>query len=59
LKLKRTSQVHQVHKLMLNQDQRSAADNAVVEPLRFNARPDLQVQDLLAKFFTELLPKLI
>jgi hypothetical protein len=45
--------VHQAHKIILNQDLRSAADNAVVELLRLSARPDLQVQDLLAKYFTE------
>jgi hypothetical protein len=41
---------------MLNQGQRSAEDNAVVELLRFNARPDLQVQDLLVKFLQTLHP---
>jgi hypothetical protein len=42
--------VHQVLKLILSQDQRSAEDNAVAEPLRFNARPDLQVQVQLVNF---------
>ena len=49
LEAKRTSQAHQAHKPMLNQDQRFAADNAVVELLRFSARPDHRVQVLLVK----------
>jgi hypothetical protein len=56
LKQKRTSQVHQVLKLILSQDQRSAEDSAVAVPLKFSARQDHQVQDLLAKFLQTLHP---